>query len=79
MSPFIETTLKTRASAAQCADCPPDRVCAWSCVQGANREEIAGGAYLMSEGKLNPVAPRLAPDAQAVADDIFAGYNWVGD
>jgi hypothetical protein len=79
MSLLIETMLKTRASAAQCANCPPARVCAWSCVQGANMEEVAAGAYLMAEGRLNPVAPRPSPEVQAVADELFENYDWVGD
>lgn len=38
--------LKTRASEARCKNCPPDRVCAWDCVQGASYEDILIGAVL---------------------------------
>ncbi len=79
MTPIVDTTLKTRASSAQCASCPPDRVCAWACVQGANMEEVAAGAYLMAVGRLNPALPPVAPEIQTVEDEVFEGFNWVGD
>lgn len=38
--------LKTCASEARCANCPPERVCAWGCIQGAGHEDIVIGAVL---------------------------------
>jgi len=38
--------LLSRASASRCAHCPPERVCAWACVQGAGVEDILIGAVL---------------------------------
>lgn len=38
--------LLTRASESRCKHCPPDRVCAWDCVQGAGYEDIVIGAVL---------------------------------
>jgi hypothetical protein len=40
------TRLLTRANEARCQNCPPDRVCAWACVQGAGIEDILIGAVL---------------------------------
>lgn len=38
--------LLTRANECRCQNCPPDRVCAWACVQGAGTEDILIGAVL---------------------------------
>lgn len=38
--------LKARATETMCATCPPDRVCAWGCVQGMNHADIVIGAAL---------------------------------
>lgn len=38
--------LKTCASESACAHCPPDRVCAWACIQGTNCADIVTGAVL---------------------------------
>jgi hypothetical protein len=38
--------LLTRASESRCQHCPPERVCAWGCVQGASYEDILIGAVL---------------------------------
>ncbi|NLF76003.1 MAG: hypothetical protein GX573_09915 [Chloroflexi bacterium] len=40
------TRLLCRASETRCASCPPDRVCAWACVQGTSVEDIIIGAML---------------------------------
>ena len=75
MLPSHETRLNTRASAYRCQDCPPDRVCAWACTQGANLEEIVAGAVLMEEGKLAPAASRVEPEIKAVSDEICVSYD----
>ncbi len=38
--------LLTRASECRCQNCPPNRVCAWDCVQGAGTADILIGAVL---------------------------------
>lgn len=38
--------LLSRASESRCAHCPPERVCAWACIQGAGVEDILIGAVL---------------------------------
>lgn len=38
--------LLERANEARCAQCPPERVCAWGCVQGTNRADVVTGAAL---------------------------------
>lgn len=46
--------LRATASQYQCDCCPPDRVCAWACVQGAGVEEIIYSAILALEGIPGP-------------------------
>lgn len=40
------TRLLQRATDARCKHCPPERVCAWDCVQGAGFMDIVIGAML---------------------------------
>jgi len=68
---------RATASAYQCAVCPPERVCAWSCVQGAGMEDIVMGAVLEAEGKLKP-PPKAAPTydpAEASAAALWESFN----
>ncbi len=53
--------IRTTASAYQCECCPPERVCAWACLQGAGVEEIVIGASLALEGL--PGGPDAAREA----------------
>lgn len=46
----LSPRLRTTASRYQCACCPPQRVCAWDCVQGAAVPDILYGAVLALEG-----------------------------
>jgi hypothetical protein len=46
MEPQTEIHLKDRQSKCRCENYPPDRVCAWACVQGTNTEDILIGAML---------------------------------
>ena len=46
----LPVRIRTIASEYQCEDCPPERVCAWGCIQGAGVEEIIIGAALALEG-----------------------------
>ncbi len=38
--------LLTQMNENRCEHCPPDRVCAWNCIQGAGIEDILIGAVL---------------------------------
>ncbi len=38
--------LLTHARESRCQNCPPDRVCAWACVQGTSQWDILVGAVL---------------------------------
>ncbi len=49
--------IKYTQSPRRCATCPPDRVCAWSCIQGASVEDLIVGLVLQSQGKLTPPYP----------------------
>jgi hypothetical protein len=67
--------IKTHQSPRRCATCPPDRVCAWACIQGANVEDLIAGLVLQSEGKLTPPFPD--PGAQAAEDALWASFNLI--
>ncbi len=61
--------LKTCSSATRCAQCPPDRVCAWACVQGAGYTDILIGAVLEQSDSWalqDAVDPGLEPTNQAL-------------
>lgn len=42
----LSIRLLTRANESRCQNCPPDRVCAWACVQGTSQRDILVGAVL---------------------------------
>lgn len=66
--------LKRRASEARCAQCPPDRVCAWACIQGAGYADIVIGAMLeQSGGWAFQGADAPAPDPAARA--LWESFN----
>jgi len=60
-----QPTLKARARESCCAHCPPERVCAWSCVQGTSAADIVLGALLEQSDSW---ALRLPPEAGLEAD-----------
>lgn len=62
---------RMRASAARCATCPPERVCAWDCEQGLSIPDIMNGVTLLLEGKLNRAEPAPVPADRA----IWQRYN----
>jgi hypothetical protein len=66
------TRLLTRASAGRCRDCPPERVCAWSCVQGANMADIITGAALFVEGAATVTDAGVA----LTRDDLIRQALW---
>lgn len=63
--------IRTTASPAQCAACPPDRVCAWACVQGFSPEDVIIGASLALEGVPN-YHPALTDDS---SDALWSSFN----
>ncbi|HEC24365.1 MAG TPA: hypothetical protein ENI95_15785 [Chloroflexi bacterium] len=65
--------LRTRASPSRCRDCPPERVCAWACVQGAGIEDIVIGAVLALEGLSAP--PALPEGAEPSRAALWESFN----
>lgn len=66
--------LKTRATEAMCANCPPDRVCAWGCVQGMNSADIVIGAAL--EQSIHWAREHESdPGTQATQQALWELYN----
>lgn len=63
----------TRMNEARCAQCPPDRVCAWDCIQGASPMDIIIGAAL-EQGESWALQ---APDAsrETVSQALWEMYN----
>lgn len=59
--------IRTTASSWQCDACPPDRVCAWACVQGFSPEDVIIGASLALDG---------VPYASPPLDDDSAHALW---
>lgn len=58
----------------RCRNCPPDCICAWSCIQGAGIEEIVIGAAL-DEGQLWAQAQASAPGSEVVSRALWETYN----
>lgn len=62
--------IQATASRSQCDGCPPERVCAWACVQGRGVEEIVIGAALAREDTLDRVAA-----GRSGCDALWDRYN----
>jgi hypothetical protein len=77
MSTDIKRQFSSRSSASshQCDECPPERICAWACVQGAGLEEIVVGAMLALEGRTSPALLLCEPDTQPITEAIWDSYN----
>lgn len=65
--------LLTRATASRCDNCPPDRVCAWGCVQGMNQADIVVGAWLEQSRSWAFQSETPAPDPALHA--IMESFN----
>ncbi|MEP0762121.1 MAG: hypothetical protein HRF48_05215 [Chloroflexota bacterium] len=65
--------LLERASDCRCAHCPPERVCAWSCVQGLSPFDIVIGAALEQSDSWALQTP--APGQEAVHQALWETYN----
>jgi hypothetical protein len=66
--------LLIRPSESRCQRCPPDRVCAWACAQGAGIEDILIGAVLEQSRSwaLESAEPAVKATDQALWD-LFNG------
>ncbi|NDJ76027.1 MAG: hypothetical protein GYB65_07190 [Chloroflexi bacterium] len=60
--------LLTRMSESRCKDCPPDRVCAWGCIQGAGTADILIGAVLEQSQSWATETTEPSPESQALWD-----------
>jgi hypothetical protein len=69
---FPQGHLRLHASEHSCQNCPPDRVCAWACVQGAGIEDIVIGAVL--EQTLVWPQPN-EPEAKLVRQVLWDSFN----
>jgi hypothetical protein len=65
--------LLCRASESRCASCPPDRVCAWACIQGTGVEDIVIGAML--EQSQNWPLRSSDPECTAAQQALWETYN----
>ncbi|GAB4415300.1 MAG: hypothetical protein Kow00106_10700 [Anaerolineae bacterium] len=65
--------LLERANEARCAQCPPERVCAWACVQGINRADAIAGAVLEQSHSWARQAP--VAGLAAVQQALWEMYN----
>ena len=67
--------LMARTSAARCEICPPERVCAWACIQGAGLADIVAGAALAERLASLPAGPH-AEDVDSVREELWESYNF---
>lgn len=67
------TRLLDHASERRCQNCPPDRVCAWACVQGMNVEDIIIGALL--ENSPSWVFQTKYPEAEPIHQALWDSFN----
>ncbi|MBN1966309.1 MAG: hypothetical protein JW910_16795 [Anaerolineae bacterium] len=73
--PTANIRLLTRASDHRCQNCPPDRVCAWGCIQGAGMMDIVIGAGLVLDGRDRLPEPGAATGQNA----LMQAYNAPGE
>ena len=65
--------LLSRASESRCAHCPPERVCAWACIQGAGVEDILIGAVL--EQSQSWALERTEPGVEEIDPALWDAFN----
>ncbi|MBI5957275.1 MAG: hypothetical protein HY866_00975 [Chloroflexi bacterium] len=65
--------LLTHATESRCACCPPDRVCAWACVQGTGIEDIVIGAML--EQTLDWAQENTEPGQETIHRALMETYR----
>lgn len=68
------TRLLPRSTESRCRTCPPERVCAWDCVQGAGAADIVTGAALEQSANwaLDSTTP---PGTGAISRALWEVYN----
>jgi hypothetical protein len=66
--------LLTRANENRCKVCPPDRICAWACVQGMGMEDILIGA-LLEQGDSWAFKPVTRPGLEASNQALWDLFN----
>lgn len=59
----------------QCHECPPERICAWACTQGACIEEIVVGTALALESPILSSLLLCEPDVQPITEAVWDSYN----
>jgi len=76
MTELKELTLRIRTTAScyQCDACPPDRVCAWACLQGASPEDIVIAASLVLDGVPGWYTP-VVEGAEPTHDALWGSFN----
>jgi hypothetical protein len=70
--------IRTLQRADICASCPPDRICAWSCLQGIGISDAVVGAALLLDGRLNPQPDEPEPAEEAAQDALWDSFNVAG-
>lgn len=70
---YSSMRLRTTASHYRCKNCSPERVCAWACIQGASKADIAIGAALALEGSPGVLLPDLGVEPSRGA--LWISYN----
>ncbi len=70
----LQLDRRIRDRAARCEQCPPDRVCAWCCEQGAGVEDILIGAVLARSSGW-ALKPECASATGAVSRALWETYN----
>ena len=56
----------------RCADCPPDRVCAWDCAQGQGVLEAMMGEALAEQAQLKR---QLEPEVESIEQSLYEIYT----
>lgn len=64
----LSPRLHTRASESRYRHCPPERVCAWACVQGIGIPDVVIGAALALADVPGSGDPGIEPTRQALWD-----------
>lgn len=65
--------LLQHANESRCQHCPPDRICAWACVQGTGIADIVVGAVL--EQSMHQVTARTEPGEAFINRALMDTYN----
>ena len=74
---FLEGRLRMCASVYSCRNCPPERVCAWACVQGAGLEDIVIGAVMEQVLCWSPpeAEAEIEPEIESTDPALWDSFN----